>query len=73
MSRDAVIVGAAETRQLGRVNDQSSLQMHLESARAALAEAGLSIHDVDGIATATPRATSPRARWLDQERSSAAQ
>jgi acetyl-CoA acetyltransferase len=46
-----VIAGAAETDRLGRLPDHSTLQLHLEAARNALADAGLTKDDVDGIAT----------------------
>ena len=65
------IVGAAETRELGVLPNQSAIELHAEAARNALADAGLTVHDVDGIATAGPVANevshhlgiSPR--WLD--------
>jgi acetyl-CoA acetyltransferase len=47
----AVIVGAAETRELGRLPDRSAFQLHLEGARGALADAGLTKDDIDGVAT----------------------
>lgn len=46
------IVGAAETERIGVVPDMSALQMHAESARLAIADAGLTIADVDGVAAA---------------------
>lgn len=46
--RDIWITGVAET-QLGIVTDQSELSMAAGAARAALAEAGLSLRDVDGL------------------------
>ncbi len=50
--RRAVIVGAAETERIGVVPDVSALEMHVESARLAVADAGLRMGDVDGVATA---------------------
>jgi acetyl-CoA acetyltransferase len=47
----AVIVGAAETDELGRLPDRSAFGLHLEGARNALADAGLTKDDVDGVAT----------------------
>lgn len=47
-----LIVGAAETRRLGRIPDQSALELHAEAARAAVADAGLNLRDIDGLATA---------------------
>jgi acetyl-CoA acetyltransferase len=49
--RGAVIVGAAETDALGKLPDKSTLQLHLEGAINALADAGLRPKDIDGIAT----------------------
>ncbi|MEV4568975.1 thiolase [Nonomuraea sp. NPDC049419] len=46
-----VIAGAAETDEVGRLPGHSTLQLHLEAARNALADAGMTIHDIDGIAT----------------------
>lgn len=46
------IVGAAETAKLGRIPDQSALELHAEAARAAVADAGLTLSDIDGLATA---------------------
>jgi acetyl-CoA acetyltransferase len=46
------IVGAAETERIGVVPDMSALQMHVESARLAVADAGLTLSDVDGVAAA---------------------
>jgi acetyl-CoA acetyltransferase len=48
----AAIVGAAETERLGTVPDLSALELHADAARRALADAGLSIADVDGVASA---------------------
>ncbi|MGW2156116.1 thiolase C-terminal domain-containing protein [Nonomuraea sp. NPDC001699] len=46
-----VIAGAAETDEVGRLPDRSTFQLHLEAARNALADAGMTKHDIDGIAT----------------------
>lgn len=46
------IVGAAETDAIGVRDDISVLGLHAEAARNALADAGLTVHDVDGLATA---------------------
>lgn len=48
----AVIVGAAESSRIGVVPDMSALELHAESARLALADAGLCLDDVDGVASA---------------------
>jgi len=46
------IIGAAETTCIGVVPDISALEMHAESARLAVADAGLRMSDVDGVAAA---------------------
>jgi acetyl-CoA acetyltransferase len=46
------IVGAAETERIGVVPDVSALEMHAQSARLAVADAGLKMSDVDGVAAA---------------------
>ncbi len=48
----AAIVGAAETDRIGTVEDMSALQMHAQAARRAVADAGLTMEDVDGVASA---------------------
>ena len=50
MSTGAVIIGAAETDQVGKLPGHSTLMLHLEAAHNALADAGLTIHDIDGVA-----------------------
>jgi acetyl-CoA acetyltransferase len=45
-------VGAAESSRIGVVPDMSALELHAESARLALADAGLTLADVDGVASA---------------------
>ncbi|HEX5370808.1 MAG TPA: acetyl-CoA acetyltransferase [Dehalococcoidia bacterium] len=51
-SRTVAIVGAAESDTIGVAPDKSPLQHHAEAAYNALADAGLSISDVDGLFTA---------------------
>jgi acetyl-CoA acetyltransferase len=51
---NVAIVGAAETSGLGVLPEMSMVQLHAEAARSALADAGLSIGDIDGLATAGP-------------------
>jgi len=53
MSREQgiVIAGAAETNAVGKLPDYSTLQLHVEAAVNAVADAGLSMRDIDGIAT----------------------
>lgn len=72
MSTGAVIVGAAETDEVGRLPGHSTLMLHLEAAHNALADAGLSLHDIDGVAgvsapgpLAVAHALGITPRWLD--------
>jgi acetyl-CoA acetyltransferase len=67
----AAIVGAAETTELGEIPHMSQIALHADAARNALADCGLTVHDIDGVATA---GESPVAiahylgitpRWLD--------
>jgi len=53
MSRDhgVIIAGAAETNSVGKLPDYSTLQLHVEAAVNAVADAGMSMRDIDGIAT----------------------
>jgi acetyl-CoA acetyltransferase len=46
-----IIAGAAETDQVGKLPDHSTLALHLEAAVNAIRDAGLSTRDIDGIAT----------------------
>jgi len=46
------IAGAAESEALGKVPGRSAIELAADSAHRALADCGLTIHDVDGIATA---------------------
>lgn len=46
------IVGAAETTQMGLIPDTSQIQLHADAALNALADCGLKISDIDGVATA---------------------
>ena len=69
---DIVIIGAAETDHLGNLPHLSTLSLHLEGARNALADAGMTPADIDGIATVqTPgpvsiaHALGVEAKWLD--------
>jgi acetyl-CoA acetyltransferase len=47
----AAIVGVAESDELGKLPHKSSLQLHMEAARNALDDAGLSKADVDAVFT----------------------
>lgn len=51
-NRDIAIVGVAESDEMGTVPNKSSLQHHAEAAHNALADAGLSKSDVNGLFTA---------------------
>ena len=68
----AIIAGAAETDRIGRLPGHSTLQLHVEGALNAVADAGLSLRDIDGIATvASPgpvqvaHALGITPRWID--------
>lgn len=55
MSRETgiIIAGAAETDEVGRLPGKSALGLHVEAALNAVADAGLTLKDIDGIATVT--------------------
>jgi len=65
------IVGAAETTTIGKRADISELGLHGEAARNALDDAGLTVDDIDGLATAGPTPfevshyLGVQPRWLD--------
>jgi acetyl-CoA acetyltransferase len=48
-----IIAGAAETDRVGKLPGHSALQLHIEGALNAVADAGMSLRDIDGIATVT--------------------
>src|SRR6201993_1048909 len=50
-SAGVIIAGAAETDEIGRLPGHSTLGLHIEAARNAGADAGLTMKDIDGIAT----------------------
>ena len=54
LSGKVAIVGADESDEIGIVPSKSSLQLHAEAARNALADAGIDMSDVDGLFTAGP-------------------
>lgn len=45
----AAIAGVGESDQLGRLPDKSALQLHMEAARNALADAGIGVGEVDAV------------------------
>jgi acetyl-CoA acetyltransferase len=49
--RGVIIAGAAETDEIGKLPGKSTLQLHVEAAVNAVADAGLAMRDIDGIAT----------------------
>ena len=65
------IIGASETDEVGVLPDRSMLQLHAEAGLNALADAGLTAADVDGVATAGPLPLEVshhigiQPRWLD--------
>ncbi|HEY3906864.1 MAG TPA: thiolase [Streptosporangiaceae bacterium] len=72
MSAIAAIVGGAETNQVGKLPDYSVLGLHIEAAVNAVNDAGLSLKDIDGIATASSigpvqvaHALGITPRWMD--------
>jgi acetyl-CoA acetyltransferase len=50
--KSVAVVGAAETTQLGHIPELSTIGLHADAALNALADAGLDLEDIDGIATA---------------------
>ncbi len=52
LSGKFAIVGVAESDEMGILPNKSALQLHAEAARNAIADAGLSKNDVDGVFSA---------------------
>ena len=52
LSKSVAIVGVDESDEIGRIENKSSLQHHAEAGYNALADAGLTVKDVDGLFTA---------------------
>jgi acetyl-CoA acetyltransferase len=50
--KSVAIVGAAETTEMGKVPGMSQIQLHADAALNAMADCGLTIKDIDGVATA---------------------
>jgi acetyl-CoA acetyltransferase len=51
---DIAIAGAAETDELGSVPHMSALELHAQAGLKAIRDAGLTVKDIDGVATAGP-------------------
>jgi acetyl-CoA acetyltransferase len=67
-----IIAGAAETNAVGKLPDYSTLQLHIEAAVNAVADAGLTMRDIDGVATVNApgpvqvaHALGITPRWMD--------
>jgi acetyl-CoA acetyltransferase len=50
--RSVAVVGAAETTEMGTIPNQSVIGLHADAALNAIADAGLTTADIDGVATA---------------------
>lgn len=67
----AAVVGAAESTRIGVVPDMSQIQLHADAALNALADCGLTIRDIDGVASVgdSPEVVADylgiRPRWVD--------
>ena len=51
------VVGAAETTELGKIPNMSVQMLHADAALNAMADAGITAKDIDGVATAGQRPT----------------
>jgi acetyl-CoA acetyltransferase len=72
MTTGAIIAGGAETKELGKLPGYSTLGLHIEAALNAVSDAGLTLADIDGIATVTApgpvqvaHALGITPRWMD--------
>ncbi len=50
--RSIAVVGAAETTEMGKIPNTSIIGLHADAALNAMADAGISANEIDGIATA---------------------
>ncbi|MDQ0381029.1 thiolase C-terminal domain-containing protein [Amycolatopsis thermophila] len=69
---DVVVCGAAETDEIGVLPGHSTIRLHVEGARNAVADAGLRMSDIDGIASVSApgpvtvaHALGIQPRWID--------
>lgn len=71
MSATTAIVGAAETTRLGIIPDMSALQLAVEPSVLAIQQSGLSVDEIDGVASTggnalrTAEAIGLTPRWID--------
>lgn len=72
LSGKFALVGVAESDELGTLPHKSALQLHAEAARNAIADAGLTKNDIDGVfsagrlfATETAEYLGIRPRYID--------
>src|SRR5499427_1558252 len=70
--RGVIIAGAAETDAVGKLPNHSTLQLHIEAAVNAVADAGLAMRDINGVATVNApgpvqvaHALGITPRWMD--------
>ena len=52
VKHQVAIVGAAETTELGVIPHLSSIELHADAARNAIADCGIALSDIDGVACA---------------------
>ncbi|MGE0823427.1 MAG: acetyl-CoA acetyltransferase [Candidatus Binatia bacterium] len=64
LSGKCAIVGVAESDEMGTLPHKSALQLHAEAARNAIADAGLTKNDVDGIFSAGRLFSTETAEYL---------
>ncbi|MBI4640491.1 MAG: thiolase [Candidatus Tectomicrobia bacterium] len=64
LTRKVAIVGVDESDRIGRLGNVTSLQLHIESARNALNDAGIKKEDVDGLCAAGPYSTLATGEYL---------
>lgn len=68
---EVAVVGASETERLGVVPDMSALGLNIDASVRAVQDAGLTVNDIDGVASTGSLATEIahtlgiRPRWID--------